>query len=203
MINEISPKNIENIVNKNHFNPDKRIDINKYETDNIASFNPDKRLEKNDYFSTYNERIAQAPKEGWLGERGESLCKSLKEEVNKVLAKYGLDGIQYKNGLADFGFEKCAVEKVEIEMTDDRRINMEKARNAIANKWNEQKKDGRIDWNAREVHKYQKENKLVIHECADRRTCYLMPIVIHEEFTHLGGVSECKKMNEKEVKYDE
>ena len=140
MINEISPKNIENIVNKNHFNPDKRMEKNNYEIDNTSSYNPDKRLEKNEYYATYDERIAQTPKEGWLGERGESLCKSLKEEVNKVLAKYGLDGIQYKNGLADFGFEKCAVEKVEIEMTDKIEINMKKARTAIAKKWNEQKK---------------------------------------------------------------
>ena len=211
MINEINSKSFENIDNKNQFNPDKRMEINKDETDNIASFNPDKRLEKNDYFSTYNERIAQTPKEGWDGKRGESLCRSNNEEVNNELSKFGQDGVSYKNGLADVGFKKCSVEKVDIDMTERRygpNGNMEKARTALANKWNDQKKDGRIDWNAREVHKYQQENKLVIHECANRRTCYLMPIVIHEEFSHLGGVSECKKVNEKlgirkEVKFDE
>lgn len=197
MINEISSKSFENIDNKNQFNPEKKMDINKYETDNIASFNPDKRIEKKEFFSTYDERIAQAPKEGWDGKRGESLCRSLKEDVNKALAKFGLEGILYKNGVADAGFEKCAVEKVSIEMTEKIDRNMKKARTEIAKKWNEQNKDGRTDWNAREVHKYQKENGLVIHECANRKDCYLIPEVIHKEFTHTGGRFECKKMNER------
>ena len=65
------------------------------------------------------------------------------------------------------------------------------------------KKDGKMDWNPRKVKEYQDEKGLVIHECANRKECYLMPRIIHEEFTHLGGRAECKKMNEKEVKFDE
>ena len=210
MINEISSKSFENIDNKNQFDPDKRMENNIFETDKASSYNPDKRIEQVKYFSTYKERLDIVPKDGWIGKKGESLCKLNDENVNKELAKYDLDGILYKDAIPDIGFKKCAIEIVSIDMTPQRYGtggNMEKARSAIADKWNEQNKDGRTDWNAREVKQYQLDNKLVIHECANRRDCYLMPIEIHENFKHLGGCSECKKMYKelgirKEVKFD-
>ena len=55
-------------------------------------------------------------------------------------------GITYINDKICFVDNALPNEKVEIEMTDKIEINMKKARTAIANKWNEQKKDGKMDY---------------------------------------------------------
>ena len=76
--------------------------------------------------------------------------------------------------------------------------NFEKADIACAARWNAEGRDGRHDWTARDVKNFRAGNadglnKYSWHECNDGKTCQLVPVEIHSFFTHLGGVSECKK----------
>lgn len=190
--------------NSNKFDPDRKIDIkhdfNAFEkSKNI--FNPDKKVEK--YYTTYEERIKRTPnRERWKddrgekGVRGESVCLPSNPEAKAELAKFGKEGIEYKNGLPDKDFEKCSEVKVEIDMTSNRygkNGNFPKADKAYAEKWNKENKDGRNNWEARDVEKYRKENKMTWHECADKKHCLLVPREIHEDFKHIGGHAECER----------
>ncbi len=142
------------------------------------------------YYTTEKERMDQVPKNGgeWTGEPGNSKFKAYDESVNKVLAEYGLDGIEYKNGVPDFS--KCAVETVKIDnMTSIREKNFDQFYKICAEKWNAQNKNVK----PRDVKEFIKENGLTIHECSDMKTCQLVPTRIHETFRHAGGVMECKK----------
>ena len=56
------------------------------------------------YPSTYDEKINQTPVNNglWTGDLGESKFISELDEVNDVLKKYDIDGIEYKDGIPDF-----------------------------------------------------------------------------------------------------
>ncbi len=153
-------------------------------------------------FSTYDERIIQTPKNGWMGERGESLYKPDSSEAASALRDYGLEGVEYENGIPDFS--KCSEYSVEIDMIDKResffdengnRIagNYERANSELANVFNSTNKDGKGDWTYNDVEKWRANNKLTIHEDNDMKTCYYVPTEIHKACTHSGGVAECKK----------
>ena len=87
----------------------------------------DSDIEENDYFSTYDERLKQTPKEDsdrgeWEGERGESKFIPNDPEIKAILEKYGLDGIVYKDGIPDFS--DVSESTVEIDnMTENRAEN--------------------------------------------------------------------------------
>lgn len=157
----------------------------------------DKAETKETYQSSYEERIQQTPKEGtergeWDGERGESKFTPTDEHVKEILAKYGLDGINYKDGIPDFS--ECAEATVEIDdMTENRSKNFHKCDEKCAEQWNKEARDGRTDWTARDVEKWRKENGYTWHERNDMKTCDLVPKEVNDYFGHLGGVSECKK----------
>lgn len=172
----------KNDAGKNDVNFDKRVEI---------------KPEKCDNYTTYDERIMHCPSENctygkWLGERGESAFFS-----NELNIK-----VDYSNGIPDFSkYSKC---DVEIDMTSQRYSgideagnkvigNFEKADEKIANKFNEIKENGKNNWTADDVRQYRFDNQYTIHECADMKTCQLVPRSIHEVFRHSGGVAECKK----------
>ncbi len=161
-----------------------------------------------EYLTSYEERLKRTPVNGergnWEGERGES---KYTPDVNnekgaraaEKLSEYGLDGIEYRDGIPDFA--ECAEESVEIEMTEnihsipDEGIigNYEKADTECAKKWNEMRKDGRDDWTPRDIANYRSANKMSWHECSDRKTCQLVHQDIHLFFKHAGGRMECGK----------
>ncbi len=161
-----------------------------------------------EFQTSYKERINQTPREGergnWSGERGESKYTPNVEDENGAkaverLTQYGLDGVEYKNGIPDFS--KCAEESVEIDMTENRYSNsadgvignFEKADTECAKKWNAEQKDDRTDWTSRQVETYRQRNRMSWHECPDQKTCQLVSRDIHEFFGHSGGISECKR----------
>ena len=157
-------------------------------------FNPDKRIE---FLSSYKDRIDQVPKQGWEGIIGESKCKTNNEEVNRELAKYGLDGVDYKNAIPDEGFKKCSEAVVSIkDFSSNRKRNFNQAYNECAKKWNQENKYGKSDWTGRKVEDYKKDNNLVWHECSNRKECCLIKEAIHEAFSHSGGHKECKIYDE-------
>ncbi|MBQ2801596.1 MAG: HNH endonuclease [Lachnospiraceae bacterium] len=156
--------------------------------------------ESDDYFSTYEERLKQTPKEDsergeWEGERGESKFIPNDQEVKDILAGYGLDGITYKDGIPDFS--NVSESTVEIDnMTENRAENFKQCDEKCAEQWNKEACDGRTDWTARDVAHWRKETGYSWHERNDMKTCDLVPTKINDYFGHLGGVSECRKRDE-------
>lgn len=151
------------------------------------------------YLSTYKERLDRTPGEQsdrgvWMGERGESVfVPSDKEiEIKQLLEPYGSECIEYKDGIPDFS--KCSECTVEIDnMTDNRYNNFAQCDEKCAEKWNEEGRDGKTDWAARDVQRWRAENGYSWHERNDMKTCDLIPTKINDFFGHLGGVSECRK----------
>lgn len=149
------------------------------------------------FYSTYDERLKQTPKDGtdrgeWDEERGESKFIPTEEKIKVILDKYGLDGINYKNGIPDFS--ECSESTVEIDdMTENRAKNFKQCDEKCAEQWNKEGRDGRSDWTPRDVAKWREDNGYSWHERNDMKTCDLVPTEINDYFGHLGGVSECKK----------
>jgi|GEM_PF-1087722 len=186
---------------KHEGNPTRRID---------GTAMQEARLEASDYPSTYEERIQQTPKEGqrghWAGERGESEYTPTGPEIVKILDEYGLEGIEYTDGVPDFS--GVSESTVEIDnMTENRDSppgsNYEQCDEQCAEQWNLEGRDGKTDWSARDVADWRRENGYSWHERNDMKTCDLVPTKINAYFGHLGGVSECKKANSKDGGFDE
>ena len=156
------------------------------------------------YFTTYKERLAQTPKEGWDGVRGESKCHTEDSQVNAELAKYGVDGIRYKDAQPDFS--PVSEGTVTIENMSGKRHgeggNFEQADEACAKKWNEEKRDGRTDWTSDDVADYREDNHYSWHERSDMKTCDLVPTCVNTGFGHTGGVCECNKRDNVTGGYD-
>ncbi|MCD7740787.1 MAG: HNH endonuclease [Ruminococcus sp.] len=162
------------------------------------------RQEKTEYYTSYEDRIAQTPREksengSWEGERGESkFIPEANTEDGKAacekLKEFGIDGIEYKDGIPDFSPITEATEI--IDMTEIRDDNFKQAYEKCADTWNSQAKDGRNDWTARQVKEYKTENNLTWHENSDMKTVQLVPSEVHKVCSHSGGVAECKARNE-------
>lgn len=150
----------------------------------------------NPLFSKLTARIKHTPVEGrgghWLGERGNSKWIPAEAKAKEALAKSGQDGINFKNGVADFS--KVSEQTVEIDgMTIDRlKNNFPKADAKCAEAWNKEMRDGRNNWTADQVKQYRHENNLSWHERSDMKHCDLVSRDIHGEIRHSGGVYECK-----------
>ena len=80
------------------------------------------------YPSTYDERINQTPVNNglWTGDLGESKFISELDEVNDVLKKYDIDGIEYKDGIPDFS-PVSEGEVIHPDMSIDRNKNFRAA----------------------------------------------------------------------------
>ena len=145
------------------------------------------------------------------GERGESKYIPSDRTVEgivviDILKQYNIDGIEYRNAEPDF--EVCSEAVVTIDSmtqfrenySDDSGIpqlgNFMQADIACAKKWNEQKKDGRSDWDGRDVLRYRKSRGLTWHEKSDAKTMVMMKSEINLFFKHRGGCSECRVRDE-------
>ena len=65
----------------------------------------------------------------------------------------------------------------------------------MRNVLNKERRDGKIDWTARDMKVRRNENGYTWYERNDVKTCVLVSIKVNasEYFKHLDGVSECKK----------
>lgn len=133
------------------------------------------------------------------GYRGESKATpntdtDLGKRAAIELEKRGLDGIDYRDGFADFS--KAADATVKIDHMSDRRLgsggNFDQAREKLAEQWNKTGKDGKSDWTKDDVRQWCRDNRITIHEREDGKTCDFVSRDIHDAFPHCGGVSECK-----------
>ena len=144
------------------------------------------------------KRVSGCPIEGhnghWEGERGNSKWSPDRETSptrynpdnltwGQILDKYGIDGIEYKDGDPDFS--PVAKGEVEIDdFTDDRPSNFAQADEALA------KQRG---CSPEDVKKWREENDYTWHECRDCKTMQKVPREVHNNIDHSGGVSEYKK----------
>lgn len=132
----------------------------------------------------------------WEGEKGNSKWIPNRDIVpigkgtnemeltwGEILDKYGIDGVEFKDGVPDFS--KLSKETVEIDgFTDDRRVNFKKADIEAAEK---------RGCSPQEVKEWRKENKYTWHEKNDCKTIEKIPAEVHGNIPHTGGVSEYKK----------
>lgn len=151
----------------------------------------------------YESRVSGCPIEGhngsWDGFRGNSMWRPDREAIptrynpdgltwGEILDKYGIEGIEYKDGDPDFS----PVSKGEVEIddfTDDRTSNFAQADEALA------KQKG---CSPEDVKKWREENGYTWHECRDCKTMQKVPREVHNNMDHSGGVSEYKKARNNE-----
>ena len=148
------------------------------------------------------DEVKGCPIEGngghWEGERGNSKWFPNRDEIPKnpltnpdgltwgqILDKYGIDGIEFKNGEPDFS--PVAKGTVEIDHFTDNRYgkggNFDQACERLA--------EQRV-CTKEEVKAWMKENKYTWHERSDCKTMDKVPTEIHGNIRHSGGISEAK-----------
>lgn len=136
--------------------------------------------------------------EHWEGERGNSKWFPNRDEIPKnpltnpdgltwgqILDKYGIDGIEFKNGEPDFS--PVAKGTVEIDHFTDNRYgkggNFDQACERLAEQRGCTKEEVKV---------WMKENKYTWHERSDCKTMDKVPTEIHGNIRHSGGISEAK-----------
>lgn len=148
------------------------------------------------------DEVKGCPIEGngghWEGERGNSKWFPNRDEIPKnpltnpdgltwgqILDKYGIDGIEFKNGEPDFS--PVAKGTVEIDHFTDNRYgkggNFDQACERLAEQRGCTKE---------EVKAWMQENKYTWHERSDCKTMDKVPTEIHGNIRHSGGISEAK-----------
>ena len=148
------------------------------------------------------DEVKGCPIEGngghWEGERGNSKWFPNRDEIPKnpltnpdgltwgqILDKYGIDGIELKNGEPDFS--PVAKGTVEIDHFTDNRYGKGGNFDQACEKLAEQR-----GCTKEEVKAWMKENKYTWHERADCKTMDKVPTEIHGNIRHSGGISEAK-----------
>lgn len=131
----------------------------------------------------------------WEGKRGGSKWIPAPDFVPKksnpegktwteILKKYGIDGIEFKDG--EPIFDDISKGTVKIEgFSSSRDDNFDKADLELA------KQRG---CSPEEVKKWRKENGYTWHECKDMRTMQKVPSEVHNNIPHRGGVSSSKSL---------
>lgn len=148
------------------------------------------------------DEVKGCPIEGngghWEGERGNSKWFPNRDEIPKnpltnpdgltwgqILDKYGIDGIEFKNGEPDFSL--VAKGTVEIDHFTDNRYGKGGNFDQACEKLAEQR-----GCTKEEVKAWMKENKYTWHERSDCKTMDKVPTEIHGNIRHSGGISEAK-----------
>ncbi len=142
------------------------------------------------YNEQYKRRMSQVPNTGargkWTGTRGESVFIPSDVEIKKILEKYGLKGIKYRNGVPDFS--DLARYTVTVQgmrggrkPKDPRPYNFSIAFGELSMQTGVSKKA---------LRKMVKDNDYTWHECNDMKTMIMVPSKINLYFGHMGGVGE-------------
>lgn len=148
------------------------------------------------------ERVSGCPIDGhegtWDGLRGNSKWYPDRDEIPKnpktnpdgltwgqILDKYGIDGIEFKDGEPDFSVVSKGT--VEIDNFSENRYgkcgNFDQAWEKLAEQRGCTKE---------EVKAWMKENKYTWHERSDCKTMDKVPTEVHGNIRHEGGISEIK-----------
>lgn len=133
----------------------------------------------------------------WEGERGNSKWIPDSDYVprksnpegrtwGEILERYGIDGIEFKDG--EPVFDNISKGTVKIEgFSSDRDDNFDKADIELA------KQRG---CSPEDVQQWRRENGYTWHECKDMSTMQKVPSEIHNNITHRGGVSNSKALDD-------
>jgi len=149
-----------------------------------------------------SESFSGCPVEGhggkWESERGNSIWYPDKKDIpknpvtnpeglkwEKILDKYSIEGIPFKNGEPDFSVVSKGT--VEIDNFSENRYgkggNFDQACEKLAEKRGCTKQD---------VKNWMRENKYTWHEKSDCKTMEKVPTEIHGNIRHEGGISAIK-----------
>ncbi|HEY9061744.1 MAG TPA: HNH endonuclease [Pseudobacteroides sp.] len=101
----------------------------------------------------------------------------------QILATYGIDGIEYREGEPDFSILSRGTVGIE-GFSQDRDKNFTKADEAEAKKRN---------CSPEAVYDWRKENGYTWHERRDCKTMDKVPSAVHNNMSHSGGISEKKQ----------
>ena len=185
-----------------------RTDVNIKKADQILENKINER--KDVHYVPFKDRLDRTPvnseKGEWTAGRGCSKFNPSEftvegREAIKKLSEFGLVGIDYREAEPDFS--KCSIATVEIDSMSSERYgsgnNFHQADTKLAEKFNQEQKDGRADWTSHEVRDLRRENRWIWHETCDMRTMNLVPEEIHSFFTHSGGCAECRARDNKSV----
>ena len=137
--------------------------------------------------SSQKERVDKTPVNNgvWTGVRGESTFIPDDPVLKKSLAKFGQEGVRYKNGIPDFSpFAKGQVEIT--EMSTNRLKNFNKGDAKFADVYLSKGEN----LTAKEVKEFRTSKNYTWHELNDGKTMQLIPTEINSRFSHLGGVGE-------------
>lgn len=182
----------------------KKLGIDKSELSKLAQ-SMDKLTDEKDIdkpIAKELDEVKGCPIEGngghWEGERGNSKWFPNRDEIPKnpltnpdgltwgqILDKYGIDGIEFKNGEPDFS--PVAKGTVEIDHFTDNRYGKGGNFDQACEKLAEQR-----GCTKEEVKAWMKENKYTWHERSDCKTMDKVPTEIHGNIRHSGGISEAK-----------
>lgn len=190
---EMSTKELNNMVSDefNKATKDAELDIKKDSVE--RNFDPSHK----DCMTTSTERKEWADRSNgaWDGEPGNSKFNPEKQEAKDALDRYRQEGVEYTDGEPDFS--KVSEATVQIDNMSSERYgqgnNFDQANQKCAEKWNNEGKNGKNDWTARDVENWRTENHYTWHERLDRKTMDLVQRDLHEECKHYGGVAECKR----------
>lgn len=156
----------------------------------------------NIYAKDLHKRINHTPNKigEWDDEKGTSFFRITDGLLLERLKRYECNGIYY-NEYAEPDFSKYAIAVVWIEnMGCSRRKNFKQATEKFL--MSEMAKEEKID-DAKAFSEYKKKKKLSWHECSDGVTMMLLPRIIHQTFTHCGGVAEHREIEKQEREYEE
>ena len=148
------------------------------------------------------ERVSGCPIDGhggtWDGLRGNSKWYPDRDEIPKnpktnpdgltwgqILDKYGIDGIEFKDGEPDFSVVSKGT--VEIDNFSENRYGKGGNFDQACEKLAEQR-----GCTKEEVKAWMKENKYTWHERSDCKTMDKVPTEVHGNIRHEGGISEIK-----------
>ena len=169
----------------------------------LAGVATDKCINLSDLDKPMDLSRSYLPREGgsWSGEAGESTWEPDDGNVpnrynpenktwGEIKAEFDIKGIDFDKGEPDFTGVAEAVVKID-DFTTERPINFAQADEACAKQWTAEGKDEK-SWSAADVRDYRQENKLSWHERSDQMTLDLVPMVVHANIPHSGGISAAK-----------
>ena len=137
-------------------------------------------------------RWAPVNEGGWSGTRGRSLWRSQNATVRRVLNEYGLDGIRYVNGFPDF----TPVIKFEANLRPDLYLDYDynhfnecnsQLTEAVAN--NPELARRFTSRQIQSISMGRTPDRLVWHHHQEAGRMQLVPLAIHRNCGHVGGMS--------------
>jgi hypothetical protein len=148
------------------------------------------------YGSTPKERLDQTPVNNgeWSGERGESKWTSTLTDVQEQYKQYGVDGIEYKDGLPDFSpisqFDHYLPDKPINLVTatdDDQFDDCSKALKKYVEDNPEEAKRKFNNKQLNQINTSKKPSGFTWHHSVESGKMELVPTRIHQNSGHYGG----------------